>query len=200
MNRFQENNENVYFGPIWTLLGQTRIFPKNPFRSLLSLYSPLTSCKKSEKTNDSILRNYRKSLFLGILGPFCPFFGQMGIFAKKWLHHLKRAMVFCLYAKNYKKRQNSSKDIVVWKIVRSDWSRAFEPKSREPDFSRTWGFREKLDNNMTLRFRLFPANSLGSIFCKSPKTLFLGPNSQIWGEPDFSRKIGLCQFWALMDP
>ena len=121
------------FGQIWALLGQTRIFPKNPMRSLLSLYSPLTSCKKSEKnkravfkktmkmsildqfghfwakrdfsqtcewftilpthnvhhfspfpakTNDSILRNYRKSQFLGILGPFCPFLGQMGIFAK----------------------------------------------------------------------------------------------------------------------
>ena len=93
------------FGQIWVLLGQTTIFPKNPFKSLLSLYSPLTSCRKSEKTNDLILKNYRKSQFLGILGPFCPFLGQMRIFTKKWLHHHKHAMVFYLYAKNYKKTE-----------------------------------------------------------------------------------------------
>ena len=100
MSHFQENNENVYFWTNLVLLGQTIIFPKNPFKSLLSLYSPLTSCRKSEKTNDLILKNYRKSQFLGILGPFCPFLGQMGLLAKHWLHHLRRAMVFCLYAKN----------------------------------------------------------------------------------------------------
>ena len=42
--------------------------------------------------------------------PFCPFFREKGIFPQKW-QHLKRLMVFYLYAKNYKKRLNGSKDI-----------------------------------------------------------------------------------------
>ena len=33
-----------------------RIFPKNPALSLFYIYDRLTSCKKSEKTNEPILR------------------------------------------------------------------------------------------------------------------------------------------------
>ena len=35
--------------------------------------------------------------------PVCPFWGQIGIFPEKSQHHLKRLMVFYLYAKKYKK-------------------------------------------------------------------------------------------------
>ena len=44
---------------------------------------------------------------------FCsilPFLGETGIFPEKWQHHLKRLMVFYLYAQNYKKQLNGSKD------------------------------------------------------------------------------------------
>ena len=49
--------------------------------------------------------------------------GQIDFFSKKSLHHLKRVMVFYLYAKNYKKRSNGSKDIAIRRIERSDWSK-----------------------------------------------------------------------------
>ena len=35
---------------------KTRFFPKNPALSLFCIYGPLTSCKISEKTNESIPR------------------------------------------------------------------------------------------------------------------------------------------------
>ena len=67
----------------------------------------------------------------------------------------------------------------------------FCPFSREPDFSRTCGFREKLDNNKALRFRTFPAKSNDSIFHKSPKTLFLchfGPKCPNFGRTRIFQK------------
>ena len=100
--------------------------------------------------------------------------GQMRFFTKTLLHHLKRAMVFYFYAKNYKKQLNGSRDIVVWKIEWSDWSRAFEPKSREPEFSRTWGLHRNLDNNKTLNFRPFPAKTNKSILWNYRNSQFLG--------------------------
>ena len=86
---------------------------------------------------------------------------------------MKHVMVSYLHAKNYRKRSNGSKDIAVWEIERSDWSRAFKDISREQEFSRTCGFRRKLVNHKTLRFMPFLAKTNGWIFCQSPKTLFL---------------------------
>ena len=40
-------------------------------------------------------------------------------------------MVFYLYAKKYNKWMNGSKDAVIGKMERSDWSRAFGHKSQE---------------------------------------------------------------------
>ena len=89
-----------------------------------------------------------------------------------WLHHMKHVMVFYHHAKKYKKRSNGSKDIAIWEIERSDWSRAFKNISQEQEFSRTCGFRRKLVNHKTLRFTPFLAKTNGWIFRKSPKTLF----------------------------
>jgi len=43
--------------PIYPNFGQTRIFNKNRALSLFSQYGCLSSCKKSEKNNEPILRN-----------------------------------------------------------------------------------------------------------------------------------------------
>ena len=81
------NNENVYFWTNWHIFGpilsKPEISQKNPVRSLLSLYSPLTSCKKSEKSNEPDLRKSNKCLFLAHFGPVLPNLGQTGIFLKK---------------------------------------------------------------------------------------------------------------------
>ena len=51
-------------------------------------------------------------------------------------------MVFYLYTKTYKKRLNGSKDIAITRIKQFDWSRTFQHKSGEPDFSQTLGVEE----------------------------------------------------------
>ena len=135
-----------------------------------------------------------------ILGPFCQIWAKQDFFSKKSLHHLKRVMVLYLYAKNYKKRSNGSKNITIRRIKLSDWSRAKMPISREPDFSQTCGFRRMIENHNIFRFKPFLATSNDSIFHKSPKTLFLGTFGLIWAERDFSRKIRLRHFSAFMDP
>ena len=89
--------------------------------------------------NEPILSNIQKSWFCPTapptFAPFCTFSGQKGIFPEKWQQHLKRLMVFYLHAKKYKKWLNGSKDIVIWKIEQSDWSRAFAQKSWEWEIS-----------------------------------------------------------------
>ena len=103
-------------------------------------------------------------------------------------------MVFYLYAKDYKRWLNGSKDTANTKIEQSYWLRGFEPKSREPEFSRTWGLHRKLDNNKMLHFWPFIAKTNYSNLRKSSKTLILGTFGQIWAEREFSRKIRLCYF------
>ena len=50
-----------HFGHFLPNLGQTRIFPKNWALSLFCVYWPLTSYKKSKKTNEPIPRKLRHS-------------------------------------------------------------------------------------------------------------------------------------------
>ena len=105
-------------------------------------------------------------------------------------------MVFYLHAKNYKKRWNGSKDIVISKIEQSDWSRAFAHKSRELRFSQICDLCRKLANHKTLHFRPFLAKTIDSIFHKSPKTLilpFLGPFCPKSREREFSKIWDLCR-------
>ena len=109
-------------------------------------------------------------------------------------------MVFYLYAKNYKKRSNGSKDIAIRRIERSDWSKGEMPISREADFSQTCGFHRMIENHNIFRFKPFLATSNDSILHKSPKTLILGTFGQIWAEQDFFPKIGICHFFVFMDP
>ena len=54
MTQFEKLTKKSIFRPVWPFFGQTRIFPKNPALSLVSVYGHK---KKSEKTNDTILRN-----------------------------------------------------------------------------------------------------------------------------------------------
>ena len=48
--------------------GKIRIFGKKPLGSFYDPPSPLTLCKKSEKTNEPILRKVQKTLFSGHFG------------------------------------------------------------------------------------------------------------------------------------
>ena len=74
------------FGPFFPFFGKMRIFPKNPVPSLLCPYGPGTSCKKSEKSYESILSKYKKKDFAQLLRPllllFAPFWGKQAFFQK----------------------------------------------------------------------------------------------------------------------
>ena len=48
-----------WFGDLFVNLSKLRIFFRNPALSLFCLYSPLTSCKKSEKSLELFLRKLR---------------------------------------------------------------------------------------------------------------------------------------------
>ena len=57
----------AYFEPKWANFGKTRFFGKNWTQSLLTPYSALTSCKKSEKFLEPFSSNMGITL---LLGPF----------------------------------------------------------------------------------------------------------------------------------
>ena len=149
---------------------------------------------------------YKKVDFVQLLHPlwlFLPLFGPNRHFPEKWYHHLKRLMVIHLYAKKYKKRLNGSKDIAIWKIEWSDWSRAFTYKSQEWEFSQIQDLHRKLANHNTLLFRSFLAKTNDSILHKIPKTLFLGlfgPFFPIFPKMRIFPKNRALHFWAFMDP
>ena len=82
-----KSKKKTIFGPF---------FPKNPALSLFYVYGPLTSCKKIEKTNESILRTLHhwrtEDTFLSFFGPVCPKsrkqeFSQIWDFCRKLANH-----------------------------------------------------------------------------------------------------------------
>ena len=118
---FSSFGENQNFSEKWCLGSLYPLMPPNFMQNI----------KKIEWANSE--QYTKKLIFSNCPAHFCsilPFLGETGIFPEKWHHHLKRLMVFYLYTKNYKKRLNGSKDIVIWKIEWSDWSRVFTHKYR----------------------------------------------------------------------
>ena len=95
--RSVQPNCPAHFFPFCPKTTQRDFFLKNRFLPLFTPYCPLTSCKKSEKTNDSIFFKVQKTSFLTqfgpILGPFGPKRVQGIFFSKKGLRHFLTSMV-----------------------------------------------------------------------------------------------------------
>ena len=97
MNQNRNMLENVHFGPdqpncpahfcpFCPKTAQRDLFLKNLFWPLFTPYCPLTSCKKSEKINDSISFKVQKNSFWVHFGPFWALLGQKrpkGFFSEK---------------------------------------------------------------------------------------------------------------------
>jgi hypothetical protein len=79
---FQKFGVGPVLGPFGPKKGQRDFFLKNLIRPLFTPYTPLTSCKKSEKSNEAILRKIPKTSFWARFGPFWPKNGQMDFFLK----------------------------------------------------------------------------------------------------------------------
>ena len=69
--------------PIYPILGIIRIFLKQWPMLLWSVHWALTSCRKSEKSNEWILRKVRKCLFWAQKYPISPILGIIRVFLKK---------------------------------------------------------------------------------------------------------------------
>ena len=107
--------------------GQIRIFPKNSIRPHFTPYSPLTSCKRSEKTNEAILRKIPKTSFLGHFWPFLAIFGQIRISPKN-----RAPSVFCTYGPLTScKKSEKTNEPILRKVRhgqtdrRTDWQKQF---------------------------------------------------------------------------
>ena len=132
--------------------------------------------------------------------PFCPFWGKLAFFQKSDNIILNVLWYSIIMQKLIKNDWMVKKLRVIWKIERSDWSRAFTYKSREREFSQKWGMRRKLANHNMLHFRSFLAKTNDSILLKSPKSPFLPILDPFLGKWEFSRKIRLCHFSTFMVP
>ena len=81
----------------------------------------------------------KKLIFSNCSAHFCSFYhffgGKQAFFQKSDIIILNVLWYSIFMQKKYKKQLNGSKYIVIWKIERSDWSRAFGPKSQEREFS-----------------------------------------------------------------
>ena len=130
---------------------------------ILSLY------KKLQKTIEWFKRYSNKA----ILGIFCPIWAKKEIFKKNYCIILNVLWYSIFIQKKIQKTVKRLKDIAITRIEQSDWSRALESISREPIFSQTWGFRKKLDNNKTLRFRQFLVKLITQFCTKVQKPYFL---------------------------
>jgi len=122
-SKFFEIFENSILGTFGPKKGQRDFFLKNLIRPLFTPYIPLTSCKKSEKTNDSILRKIPKTSFLGHFWPFLAIFGQMHFFLKN-----RAPSVFIIYGPltSCKKSEKTNEPILrkvrCWQTDRqTDW-------------------------------------------------------------------------------
>ena len=84
---FRRNGINFifwwFFGPFWPPGPKLRIFGKKRSLHVVSPYWPLTSCQKSEKSLEPILRKVWKTSKMAYFWPFGPIFPKMGFFSKK---------------------------------------------------------------------------------------------------------------------
>ena len=75
---FRRNGINFifwwFFGPFWPPGPKLRIFGKKRSLHVVSPYWPLTSCQKSEKSLEPILRKVWKTLKKAYFDPFWPIF------------------------------------------------------------------------------------------------------------------------------
>ena len=114
-----------------------------------------------------------------------------------YFHHIP-LMVLYQHAKNYQKRWSGSEDIQIWKIERSDWSRAFDPITRKPEFSQSYEWCPVMPHHTPLTFRSFPAKNDDSILRNCPKSPFLLILCPFLGKRESFRKIQQGHFYAFI--
>ena len=134
------------------------------------------------------------------LGNFGHVWASMGMTSPKWHTQLLPFMDVGQHAKNQNETSSPSRDISNKIFLQFDWLIAFWAITRDPDFSQTCGFRRMIEKHNSFHFRPILAKNNDSILHKCPKTLILGTFGLIWAKREFNQKIGLCHFFAFMDP
>ena len=110
---FRRNGINFifwwFFGPFWPPGPKMRIFGKKRFLHVVSPYWPLTSCQKSERSLEPILRKFWKNSKNPIFDPKMAILGKMGFFSKNRAPSLFYKY-FCLIS--WKKSEKSLEPIL----------------------------------------------------------------------------------------
>ena len=103
-----------------------------------------------------------------------------------------------LHAKNQSDISTPSRDINNQRILQSDWPRAFWPKTRQPEFSQTCGFRRMIENHNIFHLRTLWTNISWLNFSLKSKNPIFGPFwalfAQIWANESFPEKSGSVTF------
>ena len=94
---------------------------------------------------------------------------SLGMNTPKCHTRLLPSMDVYLHAKSQSEISTPSRDIIVERILRSDWPRAFWPKTQEQDFSWTCGFRRMIKGHKIFDLRQKKVHINGLIFCQNTK-------------------------------
>lgn len=97
-------------------------------------------------------------------------FDQLSIFVNLYEHANNRAISLICFEK-----------IVDFKILQSNWLRAFWPISSELDFSRTWSLCRNTENETKFHYRTNSGKINVRNFSINSKNLIFGPFSPIFG-------------------
>ena len=138
--------------------------------------------------------------------PFRPIWAHLGLNVKFCSRLIQSAYYALTFSEEIRKKYQT---VFEWISKRSILGRIgpdfdpFGPLTRERDFSRTCGFRRKLRNIMFFHFKQKSTYQWFRFSSKLQKPYFgpdVTPFCPITGKSDFSRKIGLCQFFTLQTP
>ena len=91
-------------------LRRKKIFQENFFRPYIRVRCTLSSCQKSEKTNEAILYKAQKTYFQAVFGPNLP---KKNFLSKIGLRHFLGIAILHLCAKNQKKLMSQSREKLV---------------------------------------------------------------------------------------
>ena len=87
--QFLNNLIKCIFGSLFSFFEQIKFFPKNQGRPLLSIHAPVTLCKVSEKSNESIPRKViwiHRTLQASKVSNYLCHFPVTKNFDKTWFH------------------------------------------------------------------------------------------------------------------
>ena len=103
---------------------------------------------------------------------------------RKWYHHIVENFSVDLHAKNQLDLSIISRDIALWWLLQSDWSKAFGPMTWAPEFYQIWAFWWNTKNRTIFHSTFFPGKTNTKMLQRMQKNIafspFLGKSEFFW--------------------